>query len=495
MGLGQRHQARQHFGRRRAGLARRHVHMQAHLLDGGHHLVAPRKRDEDVQPFLIRPQHLHRPGQPVAQPRLSPVQDMAFGGVIAVPARHIVHVGPDQPQQVVGGFRGAEQIAAFGHVAVVVDPARQHLQPRHHQWCGGLRRRRGQPRGQSAVLLLQHPPRPPVAVLQHPQEPHEVRIADTLQLTDRIGARLRVGLACDQVHQLVSELGHVGQLRPGPLQAGAELRHEVLHPRLAARDAVGLEQAHLAPPQAKAHADRLVDLFGRGDAVLDQPQRLAPHGFQKAVGDMGVDLLAHMQGKHADAAQGLFRRLDHRGVRRRRGHDLGQGQQVDRVEGVRHEDRGGVGRALLQFRRLEARSGRPDRHARRHLLDLRKDPVLQVQPLADRLLHIFGTLQRLGDAARHRQRALGRHRHIGECRQRGAGIGQHLADLAPRLRVGVEHRHVPAVQKEPRGPAAADHAAADQGGLPGLCHSFRLSSARAGSVRGTRTPGQITAGS
>src|SRR3546814_18434207 len=81
-------------------------------------------------------------------------------------------------------------------------------------------------------------------------------------------AGLRIGLGGDEVDQLVGEVGHVGQLGPGPLQAGPELRHEVAHAGLAAGDAVGLEDAHLRPAQAEDIADRVVDLSRGGDAEI-----------------------------------------------------------------------------------------------------------------------------------------------------------------------------------------------------------------------------------
>ena len=59
------------------------------------------------------------------------------------------------------------------------------------------------------------------------------------------------------------------------------------------------------------------------------------------------------------------------------------------------------------------------------------------------------------------QPPLGRQRHLIKAGQRAAGVGQNLADLALGLRVGIEHLHVPAHQQEPRGPAAPDHAAAN----------------------------------
>lgn len=194
-------------------------------------------------------------------------------------------------------------------------------------------------------------------------------------------ARLRVGLRGDQIDQIIVEFRHVHQLGPGPGQGRAELGHEMRHPCLSTRDAISLEQAHLRPADAKAHTDRLVDLSGGGDAVLDQPQCLAPDGLQQAVGDMGVDLLADGQGIHADTAQDV--RCPSAGVCITDQFD--QRQQIDRVERMGDD---GPGAHRVQFGRLEARGGGPDDRIRAsRLRDHRQDAVLDLQDLGNAFLH------------------------------------------------------------------------------------------------------------
>ena len=104
--------------------------------------------------------------------------------------------------------------------------------------------------------------------------------------------------------------GNVRQLRPRPLERRPELREEVPHAVLAARDPVGEERAHLRPAQAGAEADRVVDLLGRGDVVVDEPERLAPERLEQAVGDEAVDLLAHAERLHPDRRVEVERALD-----------------------------------------------------------------------------------------------------------------------------------------------------------------------------------------
>ena len=88
--------------------------------------------------------------------------------------------------------------------------------------------------------------------------------------------------------------------------------------------------------------------------------------------------------------------------------------------------------------------------------------LLQLQPLGCALLHEVGAVDGLLDGRDDPQRALRRPRRSCQLGIGAAGVGQHLADLARRLGIGVEHHHVVAVEQEAGGPAAADHASAEQ---------------------------------
>ena len=133
------------------------------------------------------------------------------------------------------------------------------------------------------------------------------------------------------------------------MQARPELFDEVGHPGLAARNAVGFEQTHLPPTQAKAKPDRVINFFGCGDPVLDQPKRLAPDRFEKAIGNMCVYFLAHLQWFHADFSE-------HRMRARGRGivtDQFDKRQQIDRIERVRDENLVWAQRPLLKLGRFE----------------------------------------------------------------------------------------------------------------------------------------------
>ena len=185
-----------------------------------------------------------------------------------------------------------------------------------------------------------------------------------------------VRLGGDQIDQGIVKLWHVHQLGPWPFQRGAELGHKVAHPRLAPRHAVGFKQAHLAPAQAKAHADGIVDLRRCGDTVHQHPQRLTPDGLKEAVADKGVDFLFQDQGEHPDVLHDLHGFGDHFGRVLGAARHFGERQQIDRIERVGHDDVVRRRRALLQVRRLEARRGRADQHARIGLLQLGIDLFL-----------------------------------------------------------------------------------------------------------------------
>ena len=88
------------------------------------------------------------------------------------------------------------------------------------------------------------------------------------------------------------------QLGPRQFQRRSELREEMPHSGFAAGHSVDEKRAHERPAQPGAEPDRVVDLLRRRDAVVDQPQRLAPKRFEQSVGDEAVDLLA----SHAAAA-------------------------------------------------------------------------------------------------------------------------------------------------------------------------------------------------
>src|SRR3546814_17937732 len=72
----------------------------------------------------------------------------------------------------------------------------------------------------------------------------------------------------------------------------------------------------LGPAQAEGIAHHVVELLDGRDVVLDQPQRLAPHGFEQPVADESLDLLGDGERLHAERAVDVMRPVDEPGRRR-----------------------------------------------------------------------------------------------------------------------------------------------------------------------------------
>ncbi len=179
--------------------------------------------DEDVQPLFVRASTCTVPvsrSPSFASPRC---RIWRLGGVVAVPARHIVHLRPDQPQEVVrrsprrrtdSGFRSCGRCSRSS-------PAAPASAPSPGARAVSCRIARGSASGQPLRHARAAPcPRPSSRSFSARRKP--IRFWSRMRSSSRMPymPRLRVGLARDQVHQLVVELGHVHQLGPGPFQAG-----------------------------------------------------------------------------------------------------------------------------------------------------------------------------------------------------------------------------------------------------------------------------------
>ena len=327
--------------------------------------------------------------------------DMGLGGEIAAPGCDILCVAADQLHHPVGRVTKGLQILRLVHVTVIVCPVERNGAPDGEDRLTDILeiirpRSKDGARAQGALLRVQHLARAPFLHLQRAHHRNKVLIPLRQHLIDTHVTRLGVGLSGDEVDKLIVELGHVHQLGPRPFERRAELRHEMPHARLAPGGAVGVEQAHLRPSNAKPHADCFIDLLGGGDAVLHQPQRLAPDRFEEAIGHMCVDFLFQMQGEHAEAAQDLLRagygRLITTGC-----HQFDQRQEVNGVERVRDHDPPGPLCALLQLAGPEARRGGTDNGIRCAIrFDRRDGFTLQIQPLGCAFLNPHRILNRLG---------------------------------------------------------------------------------------------------
>ena len=153
-----------------------------------------------------------------------------------------------------------------------------------------------------------------------------------------------------------------GKIGPGQFERRVELLDEVAHAAGAAGEMIGQERPHEGPAHAGGIDDRIVDILGRADALVEDVQRLAPQGFLEAIADIAVDLLLEAQHMHADrfeidagAIHGVVRGL-------LAGNGLDQRQQIDRVEGVADDHALRMLAFGLEARRQKARRGRGDDH-------------------------------------------------------------------------------------------------------------------------------------
>jgi hypothetical protein len=232
------------FGR--AGAAEHKVGVEEHCLHrGGEGSVAAVNPVEEVQALAVAAEDLRRHGDPIPRMEFHQVSDVVLDREVALARGDVGGVRADQLHEPVGREAPRLEVVVRAHVAVVVGPCHGHLPGKCHRQpvpFGGCEGR---------VVGRDHSARAASGAAERAENADEVVVAEALECADRHVARLRVRLGGDQAHEVVVELGDIGQPRPGPFEAGPELGHEMLHPRLAARDAIGLEQPICAQRRPK----------------------------------------------------------------------------------------------------------------------------------------------------------------------------------------------------------------------------------------------------
>ena len=164
-------------------------------------------------------------------------------------------------------------------------------------------------------------------------------------------------------HLLDQRVGEFGGLKPGPgqLQRRAKLPHEMAHAEVAAGHVEGKKGAHQSPAQPRPVSDCRIELLRGGHIVVDQMQRLPPQRLLQAVGKKALDLVAHLQGVHAEIGVERDGLIDALVSGPCAAQHFDQRQQVDRVEGVADHDPSRVTAVGLQIGRQQAgRAGRND---------------------------------------------------------------------------------------------------------------------------------------
>ena len=274
------------------------------------------------------------------------------------------------------------------------------------------------------------------------------------------------------------------------------------HAGLAPGQPIGLEHAHLRPAQAEGITDGVVDFADRRNAVMDQPEGLAPQRFLQPVGNESVDFLAQHERLHAKT------RIDRTGALDRfprgpaPGGDLHQRQQINGIERMPDQHPFRVLHGLLQDAWQQSGSRRrDDGSGRGGCIDSRKNPALEVQPLGHAFLNEAGAFHGLGERSREAERAGGGARFAEHPVEGALGIVHRRLHRGPGIRSRVVERHVDPAQHEAGRPAAADQAAADAGcALDAACHGalataprfpqrvLSASRSRTASGPSTRTP-------
>ena len=432
---------------------------------------------EQVQPLFVGGDHLRLDRERVAATAFVEMTEMRLDRVEAPMARQIGGIDPDPRQHRVGRLAEALQVAVFGHVAVVVDPLGRHLAPPGREQRGTRVGRL--PLGQGPRMRRDDRARAVVLLTQRREHRHETIVALAFELADRDTARLVVGLRRDAIDQVGGEFRRL-EMRPGKLQGRPELRQEVAHAGLAAREPIDQERAHEAPAQARSVADRVVDLLGRGDAVVDEPERLAPQRFEQAIGDEAVDLLADAQHPHADAPVERGGPILRCGGGLLAAADLDQRQQVDRVERMADDEPRRIAHAGREPRRQQARRrGRDHDAGPRGAIDVAEHPDLQRLDLGEALDDEVGLADGIGDGGGDAEAPFGNRDPRHQLRLGAARVADHRLELAGEIRVGIVDGAVVAVQQEAGGPARPDDAAADEADrVAGHAGLPRLSSSR-----------------
>ena len=229
------------------------------------------------------------------------------------------------------------------------------------------------------------------------------------------------------------------------------------HASLAARYAIGFEQPHLCPAQAKPETDGIIYFFGCGDAVFNQPQRLAPYRLKEPVCHKGFNFLGKGQRMHADA--GKIRARTRNGVRlcRLAPDKLDKGQEIDRVEGMPDKQPAGMPHLRLQVGRHDAGCRRAyDGIGLGRSFDFGIDRMLDLQAFWHGLDNQFSGGDRISNAGGKVQAAGCWHRCHGQLGDGVIGIGHDRFNFTRCLRIGVENLHIDTILDQPGDPAAAD---------------------------------------
>ncbi len=303
----------------------------------------------------------------------------------------------------------------------------------------------------------------------------EIIIAQALEFPNRTARGLVLGALDHAIDQGFGELGRF-EFGPRPLEARAELRQHMPHAALAARKVVDQIRAHCRPAQAGSINDGLVEFTRGGHPVIHQVKNFAPQRFLQAIGQVPRHFAPHVQRMHADIGKEPGRRID--GALRgfQPADQLHQGQQVHRIERMRHAEAFGRDHVALQIGRREARSARRHDDIRRGVAaDLGKHALLQGQLFRNVLLNEIGALRHELEIRGERESALGRQRREGQPRQGRLGVAHRTAYPLFHFRLDVRRcsaraAHPPPMTPVPRSPSVFTFRMIASRERPALCN-------------------------
>ena len=402
---------------------------------------------------------------------------MALHGVERA-TRGEIRVGEaDRAEEAVARLARELRVAAVVGVAVVVGPVGGDHALHRHDWAVSRELRCRTATEERLFEIRERATRAVVVSAQALHDRDEAVVAQRFEFANRGGARLGIRLRTDRVEQFIGELRHVHELRPRPLERRAELGHEVAHARLAAGDAIDEERAHERPAQSRAETHRVVDLLGGGDAVVDEPQGLAPQCLHQSVGDEAVDLLLQHERLHADVGVDLARSVLRRLRRAITAADLHERHQVHGVERMADDEALRVDHVALDLGGEESRGGGSEHGvAGCCLAGLGEHLLLQLESLGQALLHEVDAGDGVLDGRRERDRALLGERGERQLRIRATRVRHDLVHLARRLGIDVVQLHVDAGECKACGPTAADDASTEEADRAQWCRHVRSAS-------------------
>jgi len=225
-------------------------------------------------------------------------------------------------------------------------------------------------------------------------------------------------------------------------------------------------RTHCGPPQARPGPHGLVDVFDAGHPGCDQMDRFAPDGGLQPVGDMAGHLPFDPDCGLADGFIEPDGAIDDSRSRQIVAHHLDQRDQVRRIEGMAEDEARRIAPSLLHLAEREAGRGTGDDGVcGKRGFDFGKERMFDRQPFRNVLLDEGGALDRLCGTLVERDPvriAVFCQAELGQGRPGPFDVAVHA--VLDGLGGVIDRDRATGSQKQ-GGPAGADHAGSDVGGV------------------------------